>query len=484
MKRRKLWILVVALLALLACLVILAVVMRIRNRCEVHIQLNGQQEITVEYGTAYEEAGASAWVTGRKLPGGFRDLTSEITLEGRVDPSKVGIYILTYQVSCWENGKEYTASQQRTVRVVDTQAPVITLVEDPDGFTYPGQEYVEEGFSATDNCDGDLTHLVERTVENGVVTYRVRDSAGNETVVQRKIRYADLEAPVITLEGESVITIAIGAGFEEPGFTARDAYDGDLTARVEVVGSVQKYLAATYTLRYSVSDAAGNVATVERTVVVEPFSRVETVKPEGKVIYLTFDDGPGRYTKRLLEILDKYDVKATFFVVNTSHISTIQQIVEQGHAIGIHSYCHDYKEIYADEEAFFADLLQMQQRIYDYTGVETTLFRFPGGGSNTVSNFNPGIMTRLAKAVQDMGFQYFDWNVDSDDAGRAKDAATVAANVIKGCSNHRISIVLQHDIKSYSVEAVEAIIQWGLENGYVFLPLDPTSPTMHHGINN
>jgi peptidoglycan/xylan/chitin deacetylase (PgdA/CDA1 family) len=146
---------------------------------------------------------------------------------------------------------------------------------------------------------------------------------------------------------------------------------------------------------------------------------------------------------------------------------------------------HEFASIYASDEAYLDDLFGMQQIIYNYTGVTTTLMRFPGGSSNTVSSFNPGIMTRMSQQVQAMGFKYFDWDVDSQDAGGANTAQQVKENVIAGIrQQRRYAIVLQHDIKSYSVEAVEAIIQWGLENGYVFLPLDPTSPTMHHGINN
>jgi peptidoglycan/xylan/chitin deacetylase (PgdA/CDA1 family) len=110
--------------------------------------------------------------------------------------------------------------------------------------------------------------------------------------------------------------------------------------------------------------------------------------------------------------------------------------------------------------------------------------RFPGGSSNTVSRFNEGIMSYLTQAVQDMGFCYFDWNVDSRDAGGAKDAKAVYENVINGVQQQRISIVLQHDIKDISVLALEKILVWGLENGYRFLPLDMTSPTAHHGVNN
>ena len=157
---------------------------------------------------------------------------------------------------------------------------------------------------------------------------------------------------------------------------------------------------------------------------------------------------------------------------------------KEGHSIGIHTMTHDYNAIYSSEEAFFKDLYGMQDIIYRETGIKTTLMRFPGGGSNLVSDFNEGIMTRLSKAVQDSGFQYFDWNVDSNDAGGARRRETVAGNVIDGIQKQPVSVVLQHDIHGFSVAAVEDIILWGLEQGYQFLPLTPSSPTMHHTVLN
>ena len=111
--------------------------------------------------------------------------------------------------------------------------------------------------------------------------------------------------------------------------------------------------------------------------------------------------------------------------------------------------------------------------------------RFPGGGSNLVSrSLNRGIMTKLTQAVQDAGFQYFDWNVDSNDAGGAISREVIAGNVIGGLMNERVAIVLQHDIFGGSVNAVEDIILWGLGNGYTFLPLQSDSPTFHHSVLN
>ena len=112
------------------------------------------------------------------------------------------------------------------------------------------------------------------------------------------------------------------------------------------------------------------------------------------------------------------------------------------------------------------------------------MIRFPGGTSNTVSMFNPGIVTRLIALTQDLGYQYYDWNVDSDDHGATRTAAGIIANVTSECSGRYISIVLQHDDKDYSVQAVEQIIIWGKQNGYTFRPLTLDSPTAHHKVEN
>lgn len=93
-------------------------------------------------------------------------------------------------------------------------------------------------------------------------------------------------------------------------------------------------------------------------------------------------------------------------------------------------------------------------------------------------------MTTLVKSVEDAGFQYFDWNVDSDDAGQAKKASVVLANVKEGVAAEAVSIVLQHDIHGYSVETVEDILIWGTANGYVFKALTPNTPPFHHNVQN
>ena len=138
-------------------------------------------------------------------------------------------------------------------------------------------------------------------------------------------------------------------------------------------------------------------------------------------------------------------------------------------------------------DAFFADFDTVESLIYAQTGCHTTLCRFPGGSSNTVSEFNPGVMTRLASDVRDLGYQYFDWDVYSGDAGgegATMKSDTVASNVTEGIGDRHTAVVLQHDIKGFSVDAVEKIILWGLENGYAFRALDAGSPPAHFDIAN
>lgn len=391
--------------------------------------------------------------------------------------------IVTYTVT---DASGNTASVTRTIRYDDPVAPVITLEGEGTMTVEKGAPFEDPGFTATDDCDGDITNRVTITELEDGISYSVADSYGNVTTTFRQINYVDTLAPVLTLSGEGEMTIKAGQSYTDPGVTAMDQGDGDLTGSVSVEGSVDIYHAGDYSLCYTVTDDAGNTATATRTVHVEPQPQPDTVSPGSKIVYLTFDDGPGPYTGDLLWILHKYNVKATFFVTgaNPENYDDIGLAASLGHSIGLHSYSHVYDSIYASEEAYFEDLNKIQAIVKEQTGAETTLIRFPGGSSNTASDFNPGIMTSLTQAVTDMGYQYFDWNVLSGDAGETTDPDTVAWNVCSGIYKNNVSIVLQHDIKAYSVEAVEAILAWGIENGYTFLPLTASSPTAHHGVNN
>lgn len=451
------------------------------NTFTLSLQLQGETELIQEYGEAFSDPGAAAVLYGSLFwKDGIPLEDAVVTCTGQVDTTALGKYTLQYRAQY----RRWTAFALREVRVVDSQPPVITLKESAGTTVLPGQKYQEEGFSAVDNHDGDITQKVRRVEEYEKITYVVMDSSGNPASVERIIPYYDPLPPEILLTGGEQYAIPAGTFYEDPGFCATDNADGDLTEQVEVAGDVIWYQPGVYPVTYTVSDTFGNETVVTRQVEVTALPRPLESWPSGKTIYLTFDDGPGPYTSRLLDILAKYDIKATFFVVDSDYSYLIKRMAEEGHSVAIHTASHNYSSIYASPEAYFEDLLKMQQKIYDISGVKTTLMRFPGGSSNLVSKFNEGIMTTLSEAVLDAGFQYFDWNVDSNDAGGALRAQTVVGNVLGGVMKQRVSVVLQHDVHDFSVDAVEDIILWGLDNGYTFLPLKPDSPAIRHTVQN
>lgn len=373
----------------------------------------------------------------------------------------------------------------------DHTAPYITLYGEKNPTLEKGTDYdaTTLGYVAVDNFDGDLTQSVQAVEEDGRVSYTVTDSHGNSTTVYREVTFVDTLAPEITLIGGEDYDHPAHREFVDPGVEVLDLGDGDLSAQVTVTGTVDNRMIGDNVLTYTVTDSAGNVATATRTVHVVPDTDPPEVTAEDKVIYLTFDDGPGPYTEQLLDILDKYDVKVTFFVTDQfdKYIDMIGEEYRRGHKIAIHSLYHDFYDIYSSVDAYFEDFDAMQQIIVDQTGEATTLFRFPGGSSNTISSFNPGIMTRLAEEAKERGYYYFDWNVTSGDAdGVDRTPEEIAETCIREISEnyYNYSVVLQHDIKDFSVNAVEDIILWGLDNGYVFRSLEESSPEVHHGINN
>ena len=453
------------------------------NRFSLSVRLSGGPETELEYGEVFREPGTEVYLVGSRVFRSGIPVDAEVTSSGTVNLDLLGTYEITYQCE-WGY---WNASETRRVHVVDKTPPVITLNTVEEQLTIVGEPYVEEGYSAVDEYDGDLTDRVTAVEQDGVVTYRVTDRSGNETVVQRQIRYYDPIVPTIVLTGGTV-SVPAGEDYAEPGYSAWDNGDGDITDWVEIFSDYNKYLAGTYKMTYVVSDTHGNTTTVEREIIVTPREIPETVLPEGNIIYLTFDDGPSEHTRKLLEILQRNEVQATFFVCNRDQIDVLPEMVAQGHTVAVHSRTHNYGKIYTSVDAYFEDMLFMRNRIFELTGVQTELLRFPGGSSNTVSKFNPGIMTTLSRAVQDCGYAYFDWNVDSNDAGGAQTADEVFENVTKGVqwamNRYGFALVLQHDTQEFSIDAVERIIQWGKENGYTFLPLQKNSPTIHHDLNN
>ena len=450
----------------------------------VQLRLNGEKKQEIAAYTGYQDPGAEAWKGKKKL-----DIP--VVTEGTVDDKVPGTYTITYHVTY--NDKKYTA--QREVQVVDQEAPKLQLAGDLAMTVSKRELYQEPGFTALDRCDGDLTASVEVTEElegeSLTLTYTVQDKAGNTAQCQRTVTIKDVVAPELTLNGGTVY-VAVGGDYEEQGYSAVDDVDGDLTAAVECSGSVDTSKAGTYTIHYTVQDQAGNTATAERQVMVfdENDGYAGIGNPRDRV-YLTFDDGPSDdVTVRVLDILAANHVKATFFILNydESKKPIIQRMIDEGHAIGIHGYSHDYATIYANDEAFMSNVYDLQKRLIDDFGYRSNIVRFPGGSSNTVScEYNKGIMTRLVKRVEAEGFAYFDWNVSSGDAsGNNIPRNEIYANVTQGLSRDGYNVVLMHDTsaKATTADALQDIIDYARANNYSFWSITANMPAIHHGIAN
>ena len=221
---------------------------------------------------------------------------------------------------------------------------------------------------------------------------------------------------------------------------------------------------------------------------------LDTAKKDSKdvkgVIWLTFDDGPSSTsTPKILDILKKYNVKATFFVLNYSDANEkyIKREVAEGHTIGIHGYSHEYSKIYKSKQAYLDNVYKLQEKIQKTTGIKTMYTRFPGGSSNTVSRkYKKGIMTELSKEMLSRGFKYYDWNISSGDAGGAKNSNDVYKNVTKNLSKKRGNLVLCHDFANNkkTIGALEDIIKYGKKNGYIFKAIDDNTPMYGQHINN
>ena len=442
----------------------------------------------VEYGETFELPKIKAYGKGYLF--NSKKHEAECEVENNVDTSKLG----KYEVKISASYKKKTLNKTIEVVVADTKAPAITLAGDSEMTVEAGTEFSDPGYTAEDNYDGDVTDKVSvdgdvdtKKCGDYTLTYTVSDSSENESQEERIVHVADTTAPQITLSGNENTYVQIGSTYEEPGYTAQDNCDGDVTDDVKTSGKVDTSKEGQNTIKYTVSDSAGNEATVERNVMVYDPQSASEMTPADKVVYLTFDDGPGKYTQQLLDVLDKYGVKATFFVTNEDpdYQDVIAKEAEGGHTVAIHSASHDYPKIYQSTDAYMADLYEMNDIIKAQTGKSASIIRFPGGASNTVSaKYCKGIMTQLVSLVEASGFQYCEWNVSSGDAGETKYTDDVYNNVISGIQKHKVSVVLQHDIKKFSVDAVERIIQWGQANGYTFLPLTPTTEMVHHKVNN
>ncbi len=404
-----------------------------------------------------------------------QDISKKVSIEGEVNVNEIGDYKITYIV----NEGAFQKKRTLVVKVRDLKKPTITLAGGKTSAVCPGEEYREIGYQAYDNLDGNITKKVKVKPVGNRIIYSVKDSSGNYQEIVRNLVYEDKEEPELILSGLSHETLFLGETWEDPGYEVKDNCSKNLKEKVKVHGDVDTKKKGEYEIIYHVRDDAGNENFQKRIVQVIEHGQNGT-------IYLTFDDGP-KYgtTDVILDILKEEGIKATFFVTNNGPDELIVREDQEGHTVGLHTASHNYSYLYSSVENYYQDLYSVFDRVKRLTGKESYIIRFPGGSSNTISRkYQPGIMSILSKDVLNKGFRYYDWNLVSGDAGDFYTADEIYHQVTTHLSKDRVNIVLMHDVKTYTRDALKNIIQYAKENGYVFDQITKETEMLTQKVNN
>lgn len=414
-----------------------------------------------------------------------KEVKYDVKESNNIDTTQFGNY--TYEYDITVDGKNYKLV--RNVEVVDNSLPVIKVDAKEVIRDFCSKAISDEPtYKATDNYDGDITNKVIKKDNGSDYILSVEDSYGNKTEVSIPVKNAEEPKNKIVLNGYKTMTIYQGNAYTESGAKVYTGCGIELPdEEIKIEGSVDVNTLGTYEItytneKYNISEKRVVYVTKKTQAIINE----ETDQPgNGKVIYLTFDDGPGMYTLEFLNILDKYNAKATFFVTNQfpNYQWLIGEEAKRGHTVAVHSLTHNWN-IYNSVDDYKNDFNAMNDIIEQQTGYRSNIFRFPGGSSNTISRgHQKGIMTTLTKQMQDEGYQYFDWNVDSNDAAGAN-STQVYNNVIRGIKNTSKPVILMHDIKKSTLSALDSMLKYMTNNGYKFGTLNINGPIVHHGVNN
>ena len=410
----------------------------------------------------------------------FGDKKDVLIDKKNLDTNKVGEYSIIYKYK----NKEYPVS----VNVVDTTPPVFNVKEitienrvklDPKELVKDVKDTSKTTVSFKEDYEFD--EVGDYDVE--VIVSDIYDNSTSKNTIVHVIE--DNKGPEI--KNISAIDVVIGGdnGWEKD-VIVKDDHDPNPKLILEK-GNFNPNKEGKYFVTYKAIDRAGNVSIVKREVnVVKAIGTTD--ESEEKIVYLTFDDGPSSNTKKILDILDKYDAKATFFVTgnNKEYNYLIKTAYDKGHTIGLHTYTHDYAKVYKSKYSYFDDLNKLENMLKGILGYSPKYIRFPGGSSNTISSaYKKGIMTYLTKEVQNRGYQYYDWNCDSTDASGNNVAVSKLVKNATNCSENNINILFHDtDAKDTTVEALPKIIKYYKDRGYKFKAIDDNSFAPHHGVNN
>lgn len=210
--------------------------------------------------------------------------------------------------------------------------------------------------------------------------------------------------------------------------------------------------------------------------------KVTTVdKPisNGRKVYLTFDDGPSyKITNEILDILDKNEVKATFFLIGNQiegKEDVVKRIYDGGNSIGLHTYTHKFDSIYCNEDVFIKEMIDYRNEINKVIGISPNIIRFPGGSCSRFSE--NGI-----KALHDNHFKVYDWNLDTTDGFNPKlSPDALFRKATKGIEKIYAITLLMHctDMNENTSKALPKIIEYYKSQGFEFATITEETPELY-----
>ena len=468
---KKLWIILGSIFLLL----IIGIGLYFLEEIYTDVILHGGESINTTVFEKFNDPGFDLFHNNRIIPSDKYTYKTN----GEVNTQKLGDYKISYDI------KYHLRSfhLDRVVHVVDDVKPIITAnisKMERDYCTRKDKSKLE--YTAQDNYDGDVTSNIIKEETEESITLKVDDANGNTGVLNIPIDYGKKPDNYLKVNGSSTVYVTLNSKYIESGAAYYDGCGKKLDDKITTSGNVNTSKTGTYKITYSL--ASGEKIT-RSVIVYKPSSGVVTGSGNGKIIYLTFDDGPGPYTQKILNTLSKYNVKATFFVTNQfpGYVKLIKNEYEAGHTVAVHTYTHNYN-IYRSVDTYVNDFNKMNNVILKYTGSKSPLFRFPGGSSNTVSrSYAKGVVKKIANYMTNAGYRYFDWDVSSGDASGAS-RSKIYSNVVNGVKRCSKCIVLMHDIKSNTANELDNILNALTKAGYRFGTLSMSSPTVHHAIAN
>ena len=343
---------------------------------------------------------------------------------------------------------------QNTHAVLNTHHIVLEVNSEFDPLTYIKEDYDVSKLRTIDSSELDISKTGSYSVyyKKPILEYVLY------------VDVVDTTAPTITDFGSLTYYVDEEVDYSQQ-FRVED--NSNQTPTMIVDDSAVDYsTVGTYSINIEVKDHANNSTTYTKEVKIVDYTGV---------VYLTFDDGPSDNTKEIVDILDDYNINGTFFVIcnKSSKRKYIQLAYNHGNAIGLHTGNHKYSQLYASTSAYFDDLNRVSEMVETLIGKKITNIRFPGGSSNTVSNqYCQGIMNELIPTVKELGYTYYDWNVDSGDAKSNTDAYDIYLNSVN--TGYKNVMILLHDAsaKTETVKALPMIIENFQKRGYVFRTIE------------